>query len=135
MKKECDALALSYSRSENAFDQVKRDLAAIQAKRATKHQQKQEQKAQIHYKDLKRQRNKVLARLVVISTHIGKHEQYFVDNPTSKTDTKQKEYVEKIEKANKVVQALVHEEDQRHTQEEAKKEKQKQGRKVVDFNL
>ena len=42
-----------------------------------------------------------------------------------KTDTKQKEYVEKIEKANKVVQALVHGEDQRHAQEEAKMEKQK----------
>ena len=50
--------------------------------------------------------------------HIGKHE----------------EYVEKIKKANKVVQALVHEEDQRYAQEEAKKEKQKQGRKVVHFN-
>ena len=67
--------------------------------------------------------------------HIGKHEQYFVDNPTGKTDTKQKEYVEKFEKANKVVQALVHEEDQRHAQDEVKKEKQKQGRKVVHFNL
>ena len=72
-------------------------------KRATKHQQKQERKAQIQYKDLKRQRNEVLARLVVISTHIGKHEQYFVDDPMGKMDTKQKEYVEKIEKANKVV--------------------------------
>ena len=40
LKKECDTLALSYSRSENAFDQVKRDLAAIQVKRTTKHQQK-----------------------------------------------------------------------------------------------
>ena len=104
-------------------------------KRATKHQQKQEQKAQIQYNHLKRQRNKVLARLVIIGMHTGKYEQYFVDDPTGKTDTKQKEYVEKIEKANKVVQALVHEEDQRHAQEEAKKEKQKQGRKVVHFNL
>ena len=103
-------------------------------KRATKHQQKQARKAQIQYKDLKRQRNEVLARLVVISSHIGKHEQYFVDDPMGKMDTKQKEYVEKIEKANKVVQALVHEEDQRCAQEEAKKEKTK-GRKVVDFNL
>ena len=68
LEKECDVLALSYSRSENAFDQAKRDLAAIQAKRATKHQQKQERKAQIQYKDLKRQRNKVLARLVIIGT-------------------------------------------------------------------
>ena len=42
LKKECDTLALSYSRSENAFDQAKRNLAAIQAKRATKHLQKQE---------------------------------------------------------------------------------------------
>ena len=65
--------------------------------------------------------------------HIGKYEQYFVDDPMGKTDTKQKEYVEKIEKANKVVQALVHEEDQRCAQEEAKKEKQKQGRKVVQY--
>ena len=58
--------------------------------------------------------------------HIGKHEQYFVDDPMGKTDTKQKEYVEKIEKANKVVQALMHEEDQRCAQEEVKREKQKQ---------
>ena len=58
--------------------------------------------------------------------HIGKHEQYFVDDPMGKTDTKQKENVEKIKKANKVAQALVHEEDQRHAQEEAKREKQKQ---------
>ena len=58
--------------------------------------------------------------------HIGKHEQYFVDDPMGKTDTKQKEYIEKIEKANKVAQALVHKEDQRHAQEEAKKGKQKQ---------
>ena len=135
LKKECGTLALSYSRSENAFGQAKRDLAAIQAKGATKHQQKQEQKAQIQYKDLKRQRNEVLARLVIISMHTGKHEQYFVDDPMGKKDTKQKEYVEKIEKANKVAEALVHEEDQRHAQEEVKKEKQKQGRKVVDFNL
>ena len=135
LEKECDALALSYLRSKNAFDQAKRNLAAIQVKRATKHQQKQEQKVQIKYKDLKRQRNEVLARLVVISMHIGKHEQYFVDDPMGKTDTKQKEYVEKIEKANKVAQALVHEEDQRHAQDEAKKEIQEQERKVVHFNL
>ena len=42
LKKECDTLALLYLRSENAINQVKRDLAAIQVKRATKHQQKQE---------------------------------------------------------------------------------------------
>ena len=96
LKKECDVLALSYLRSENAINQAKRDLAAIQVKRATKHQQKQEQKAQIQFNYLKRQRNEVLARLVIISTHIGKHEQYFVDDPMGKTDTKQKEYVEKI---------------------------------------
>ena len=58
--------------------------------------------------------------------HIGKHEQYFVDDPMGKTYAEQKKYVEKIEKANKVAQALVYEEDQRHAQEEAKKEKQKQ---------
>ena len=135
LKKECDALALLYLRSENAINQAKRDLAAIQVKRATKRQQKQERKAQIQFNYLKRQRNEVLARLVVISTHIGKHEQYFLDDPMGKTDTKQKEYVEKIEKANKVAQALVHEEDQRRAQEEAKKEKQKQQRKVVHFNF
>ena len=38
LEKECDRLALSYLKSENAFNQVKRDLAAIQAKKATKHQ-------------------------------------------------------------------------------------------------
>ena len=40
-EKECDALAFLYSRSQNAINQAKRDLAAIQVKRATKHQQKQ----------------------------------------------------------------------------------------------
>ena len=42
LEKECDALTLLYSRSENAINQAKRDLVAIQAKRATKHQQKPE---------------------------------------------------------------------------------------------
>ena len=42
LKKECDMLALLYLISENAINQAKRDLGAIQAKRATKHQQKQE---------------------------------------------------------------------------------------------
>ena len=32
LEKECDVLALLYSRSENAINQAKRDLAAIQAK-------------------------------------------------------------------------------------------------------
>ena len=129
LKKECHVLALLYLRSENAINQAKRDLAAIQVKRATEHQHKQKQKAQIQYNNLKRQRNKVLARLVVISMHIGKHEQYFVDDPMGKTDTKQKEYVEKIKKANKVAQDLVHEEDQRHAQQEAKRQnKSKEGR-------
>ena len=41
----------------------------------------------------------------------------------------------KKSKANEVAQALVHEEDQRHAQEEAKKENQKQQRKVVHFNF
>ena len=54
LEKECDMLALLYSRSENAINQAKRDLAAIQAKRATKHQQKQEQKAQIQFNYLKK---------------------------------------------------------------------------------
>ena len=126
LEKECDVLALLYLRSENAINQAKRYLAAIQAKRATKHQQNLERKAQIQFNYLKRQRNEVLARLVIISMHIGKQEQYFVDDPTGKTDTKQKEYLEKIEKANKAAQALVHEEDQRHAQEEVKKKKQKQ---------
>ena len=40
LEKECDVLALLYSRSENAINQAKRDLAAIQVKRATKHLQK-----------------------------------------------------------------------------------------------
>ena len=42
LKKECDSLALLYLRSENAINQAKRDLAAIQVKKAIKHQQKQE---------------------------------------------------------------------------------------------
>ena len=42
---------------------------------------------------------------------------------------------QKIELAKMAAQALVHEEEQRHAQEQAKKEKQRKGKKVVHFNL
>ena len=50
------------------------------------------------------------------------------------TKSKCKEFVEKAKKANQVAQTLVHEE-QKCAQEEAKLEKQKEGMKVVHFNL
>ena len=78
----CDQLALVYSHSANVFDEVEKDLKQIQAKKATKFQQKKEKKVQIKFTTLKRQRNEVLARLYVISSHIGKHDVYFVDDPT-----------------------------------------------------
>ena len=46
---------------------------------------------------------------------------------------KEKDKAQKIELAKTAVQALVHEEE--HAQEQAKKEKQRKGKKVVHFNL
>ena len=51
------------------------------------------------------------------------------------TESKCREFVEKAKKANQVAQTLVHEEEQKHAQEEAKLEKQKKGMKVVRFNF
>ena len=122
---ECDQLALVYSHSADVFDEVEKDLKQIQAKMATKFQQKKEKKAQIKFNTLKRQRNKVLARLYIISSHIGKRDIYFVDDPTGNTSAKEKDKAQKIELAKTAAQALVHEEEQRHAQEQAKKEKQR----------
>ena len=82
-----------------------------------------------------RQRNEVLAQLYVISSHIGKCDVYFVDDPTGNTSAKEKDKAHKIEQAKMVAHILVHEEEQRHAQEQAKKEKQRKGKKVVHFNL
>ena len=133
--RECDKLALIYSHSANVFNEAEKDLKQIQAKKATKFQQKKEKKVQIKFNTLKRQRNEVLARLYVISSHIGKCDIYFVDDPTGNTSAKEKDKTQKIEQAKTAAQALVHEEEQRHAQEQAKKEKQRKGKKVVHFNL
>ena len=90
---------------------------------------------QIKFNTLKRQRNKVLAQLYVISSHIGKCEIYFFDDPTGNTSAKEKDKAQKIELAKMAAQALVHEEEQRHAQEQTKKEKQREGKKVVHFYL
>ena len=58
--RECDKLALIYSHSADVFDEVEKYLKQVQAKKATKFQQKKEKKAQIKFNTLKRQRNKVL---------------------------------------------------------------------------
>ena len=58
LESECDQLALVYSHSADVFNEVEKDLKQIQAKKATKFQQK---KVQIKFNTLKRQRNKVLA--------------------------------------------------------------------------
>ena len=56
--RECDKLAVIYSHSANVFYEVEKNLKQIQAKKATKFQQK---KVQIKFNTLKRQRNEVLA--------------------------------------------------------------------------
>ena len=121
-----------YLHSADVFDEAEKDLKQIQAKKDTKFQQK---KAQIKYNTLKRERNEVPARLYVISSHIGKHDVYFVDDPIDNTSTKEKGKAQKTELAKMAAQALVHEEEQRHAQEQAKMEKQRKGKKVVHFNL
>ena len=89
--RECDKLALISSHSPDVFDEVEKNLKQIQAKKATKIQQKKEKKVQIKFNTLKRQRNEVLARLYIISSHIGKCDIYFVDDPTSNTPAKERE--------------------------------------------
>ena len=59
--RECDKLALIYSHPADVFDEAKKDLKQIQAKKATKFQQKKEKKVQIKFNTLKRQRIEVLA--------------------------------------------------------------------------
>ena len=61
LESECDELTLVYLCSANVFDEAEKDLKQIQAKKATKFQQKKEKKAQIKFNTLKRERNKVLA--------------------------------------------------------------------------
>ena len=133
--KECDKLALIYSHSADVFNEVEKNLKQIQAKKATKFQQKKEKKVQIKFNTLKIQRNKVLAQLYVISSHIGKCDVYFVDDRTDNTSAKEEDKAQKIEQAKMAAQVLVHEEEWRHAQEQAKKEKQRKGKKVVHFNL
>ena len=135
LESECDELALVYSLSADVFHELEKDLKQIQAKKATKFQQKKEKKMQIKFNTLKRQRNEVLAQLYVISSHIGKRDIYFVDDPTGNTSAKEKDKAQKIKLAKMAAQALVHKEEQRHAQEQAKKEKQRKGKKVVHFNL
>ena len=106
--RECDKLALIYSQSADVFNEVEKNLKQIQAKKATKFQQKKEKKAQIKCNTLKRQRNEVLARLYVISSHIGKRDEYFVDDPTGNTSAKEKDKAQKIEQAKMAAQVLVH---------------------------
>ena len=55
--------------------------------------------------------------------------------PYSNTSAKEKDKAKKIELAKMAAQALVHKDEQRRAQEQAKKEKQRKGKKVVHFNL
>ena len=84
-----------YLHSAGVFDEMEKDLKQIQVKKATKFQQKKEKKAQIKFNTLKRERNEVLAQLYVISSHIGKHDIYFVDDPTGNTSVKEKDKAKK----------------------------------------
>ena len=96
---------------------MEKNLKQIQAKKATKFQQKKEKKVQIKFNTLKRQRNEVLARFYVISSHIGKCDIYFVDDPTGNTSAKEEGKAKKIEQTKMAAQVLVHEEEQRRAQE------------------
>ena len=49
----------------------------------------------------------MLARLYVISSHIGKRDIYFVDDPTGNTSAKEKDKAQKIEQAKTAAQVLV----------------------------
>ena len=111
----------------------KRNKWTFNQKRLPKASKRRSVGHKFKYNNLKRQRHEVLARLIVISTHIGKHDEYFVQDPKGNTESKHNEFVEKAKKVNQVAQTLVHEEEQKHAQEEAKLEKQKKG-KVVHFN-
>ena len=122
LESECDELALVYLHSADVFDEAGKDLKQIEAKKATKFQEK---KVQIKFNTLKRERNEVLAQLYVISSPIGKCDVYFVDDPTGNTSAKEKDKAQKIELAKMAAQALVHEEEQRCAQEQAKKEKER----------
>ena len=113
LESECEKLALVYLHSANVFHEAEKDLKQIQAKKATKFQQKKEKKVQIKFNTVKRQRNEVIARLYVISSHIGKCDVYFVDHPTGNTSAKEKDKAQKIELAKMAAQDLVHEEEQR----------------------
>ena len=73
--------------------------------------------------------------MYVISSHIGKRDVYFVDDPTGNTSAKEKDKAQKLKQAKTAAQVLVYEEEQRRAQEQAKKEKQRKGKKVVHFNL
>ena len=79
----------------DAIDKAKKELTDIQAKKVSKSQRRKEKRAQINYNNLRRQRNEILGWLIVISTHIGRVNQYFVDDPTGNTDSKIQEFVEK----------------------------------------
>ena len=117
LESECDELSLVFLHSAEVFDEAGKDLKQIQAKKATKFQQK---KVQIKFNTLKRERNEVLTRLYIISSHIGKRDVYSVDDPTSNTSAKEKDKAQKIELAKTAAQALVHKEEQRRAQEQAK---------------
>ena len=120
--------------STDVIDKAKKEITDIQAKKNSKSQQKKEKRAQINYNNFKRQRNEILHWLVVISTHIGKFNQYFVDDPIGNTNSKIQEFVEKKpEKANQVARDPVYEEEEKHVQDKAKMEKKEQ-RKVFHFH-
>ena len=80
-----------YLHSTDVFTEAEKDLKQIQAKKATKCQQKKEKKVQIKFNNLKRTRNEVLAWLYVISSHIGKSDFFVVDDPTGNKSTKEKD--------------------------------------------
>ena len=127
--RECDKLAVIYSYSADVFNEAEKDLKQIQAKKATTFQQKKEKKVQIKFNTLKRQRNNVLARLYVISSHIGKCDVYFVDDPTGNTSAKEKQKAQKIKQAKMPAQALVHEEERgMHKSKPKRKSKGKEKR-------
>ena len=111
LEKEYNTLALIFPTSMDVINKAKKELIDIQVKKNFKSQQKKEQRVQINYNNLKRQRNEILGWLIVISTHIGRASLYFVDDPIGNTDSKIQEFVEKTEKENLAAVTRVHEEE------------------------
>ena len=72
----------------DVIDKAKKELTGIQAKKISIVRKGRKKGCRLIITIKKRQRNEILGWLIVISTHIGKVNQYFVDDPTGNTNSK-----------------------------------------------